>query len=126
MQFAGSHLLTSLLAFNVGVELGQLLVIAIAIPVLMALFKWVVAERVGIVVISAILAHSAWHWMTERFSVLREYRLTRPTVDAVMLAGLLRWAMLLLIVLGVAWALSGLVTRFGRPGIGNRETGVGT
>ena len=28
LQFAGSHLLTSLLAFNVGVELGQLLVLA--------------------------------------------------------------------------------------------------
>ena len=32
LQFAGSHLLTSLLAFNVGVEIGQLLVLVIAIP----------------------------------------------------------------------------------------------
>ena len=32
MQFAGSHLLTSLLSFNVGVELGQLLVLALMIP----------------------------------------------------------------------------------------------
>ena len=30
LQFAGSHLLTSLLAFNVGVELGQLLVLVAA------------------------------------------------------------------------------------------------
>ena len=28
LQFAGSHLLTSLLGFNIGVELGQLLVLA--------------------------------------------------------------------------------------------------
>ena len=34
LQFAGSHLLTSLLSFNVGVELGQLLVLALLIPVL--------------------------------------------------------------------------------------------
>ena len=34
LQFAGSHLLTSLLAFNVGVELGQVLVLLLAIPVL--------------------------------------------------------------------------------------------
>jgi hypothetical protein len=115
LQFAASHLLTSLLAFNVGVELGQLLVIGIAIPVLAGLFRWVVAERIGVITISAILAHSAWHWMTARFAVLREYRLTRPAMDAVLLAGLLRWLMLLLIVLGVAWALSGALSRLARP-----------
>ena len=126
LQFAGSHLLTSLLAFNVGVELGQLLVIAVAIPVLVALFRWVVAERVGVVVISAILAHSAWHWMTARFATLREYQLTLQPMDAVMLATLLRWAMLLLIVLGVGWALSGAWSRLSRAGIRNRESGIGT
>ena len=34
LQFAGAHLLTSLLAFNVGVELGQLLVLVILVPAL--------------------------------------------------------------------------------------------
>ena len=34
LQFAGSHLLTSLLSFNVGVELGQLLVLALLVPAL--------------------------------------------------------------------------------------------
>ena len=34
LQFAGSHLLSSLLAFNVGVELGQLLVLVVLIPAL--------------------------------------------------------------------------------------------
>jgi hypothetical protein len=129
LQFAGTHLLTSLLAFNVGVELGQVLVIAVAIPVLAALFRWVVAERVGVIIISAILAHSAWHWMTARFAVLREYRLTRPVVDASTVAGLLRWLMLLLIVLGAGWLLSGAWSRLARtapPGIGKREPGIGT
>ena len=32
LQFAGSHLLTSLLSFNIGVELGQLLVLLLLIP----------------------------------------------------------------------------------------------
>ena len=126
LQFAGSHLLASLLAFNVGVELGQLLVIAIAIPVLVGLFRWVVAERVGVVIISALLAHSAWHWMTARFAVLREYQLTWPALDAMMLAGLLRWLMLLLIVLGAGWALSGAWSRLGGTGVGKTESGIGT
>ena len=115
LQFAGSHLLTSLLSFNVGVELGQLLVIAISVPILIALFRWVMAERVGVIVISAILAHSAWHWMTARFATLREYRFVMPALDANFLAGVLRGLMLLLIVLGVVWALSGVLSRLARP-----------
>ena len=38
LQFAGSHLLSSLLAFNVGVEFGQLLVLMVLIPALGFLF----------------------------------------------------------------------------------------
>ena len=66
LQFAGSHLLTSLLSFNVGVELGQLLVLVLLIPALDLLFRYVVAERVGTVILSALVGHTAWHWMTER------------------------------------------------------------
>jgi hypothetical protein len=129
LQFAGTHLLTSLFAFNVGVELGQLLVIGIAMPVLAVLYRWVVAERVGAIVISAILAHSAWHWMTARFGILREYRFTWPAVDAALLAGVLRGLMLLLIVVGVGWLVSGVVSRHAQPPIpelGNRKSGIGS
>ena len=38
LQFAGDHMLTSLLSFNIGVELGQLLVLLIMIPALDVLF----------------------------------------------------------------------------------------
>ena len=37
LQFAGSHLATSLLSFNIGVELGQLLVLILLIPALEAI-----------------------------------------------------------------------------------------
>ena len=127
LQFAGSHLLTSLLAFNVGVELGQLLVIACTLPVLAVLFRRVVAERLGVIVISAILAHSAWHWMTARLATLREYRFVMPVLDASFLAGLMRGLMLLLIVSGAAWALSGVLSRLARTpqsGIANRGSGI--
>src|SRR6267154_1894551 len=42
MQLAGSHLLISLLSFNVGVELGQVAVLAVLIPALALLFRFVV------------------------------------------------------------------------------------
>ena len=66
LQFAGSHLLTSLLAFNVGVELGQLLVLVVLVPALQLLFRYVVAERMGTIILSALVAHTAWHWMIDR------------------------------------------------------------
>ena len=66
LQFAGSHLLTSLLSFNVGVELGQVLVLAILVPVLNLLFRFVVDERIGTILLSALVAHTGWHWAIER------------------------------------------------------------
>ncbi len=74
LQFAGSHLVTSLLAFNVGVELGQLAVLAVLVPALGGLFRYVVAERVGTIIISAFAAHEAWHWMSERAEVLGRFQ----------------------------------------------------
>lgn len=73
LQFAGEHMLTSLLAFNIGVEIGQLLVLLILVPALGLLFRHVVPERMGTIILSAIVAHTAWHWMTERGAVLAEF-----------------------------------------------------
>ena len=91
LQFAGSHLLTSLLAFNVGVELGQLVVLAVIVPALHVLFRFVVAERMGTSILSAVIAHTAWHWMTERGSQLLQF--PAPTIDAAWLVNVLGWAM---------------------------------
>jgi hypothetical protein len=101
LQFAGSHLLVSLLAFNVGVELGQLLVLALLIPALEALFRFVVAERIGTIILSAIVAHTGWHWMTERAGQLRQFRW--PALNAALLAAAMRWLMLILILAGSVW-----------------------
>jgi hypothetical protein len=101
LQFAGSHLLTSLLAFNVGVELGQLLVLAAMIPALHLFFRFAVAERVGTIILSAFVAHTAWHWVTERGERLRQY--SWPALDAALLATAMRWAMVGIAVAGAAW-----------------------
>lgn len=116
LQFAGSHLLTSLLAFNVGVELGQILVLVLAIPVLDLLFRRVMPERVGTIILSALVAHTAWHWMLDRGSSLAEYEYTLPALNAALLATSMRWAMLVLIILGVGWLLSELFGRMIRGG----------
>ena len=105
LQFAGGHLITSLLSFNVGVELGQLFVLAFAIPAIVLLFRHVVAERMGTIVLSALLAHTGWHWMTARGSELVQYQFTWPVLDVMLVATLMRWLMLALIIVGVAWLL---------------------
>jgi len=113
LQFAGSHLLASLLSFNIGVELGQLLVLALFIPALGVLFRFAVAERLGTIILSAIVGHTAWHWMADRYAVLRQYRFEWPAIDAAFLASVLRWAMLGVIGAALYWIVFG-VLRAGR------------
>ena len=99
MQFAGSHLLASLVSFNIGVELGQLLVLLLAIPLLDALFRFVVAERMGTIIVSALVAHTSWHWMTERWERLRQYPFEWPEMSAASMATALRWTIVLLLLM---------------------------
>jgi HupE/UreJ protein len=74
LQFAGEHLLTSLLAFNVGIELGQLVVLILLVPALNLAFR-VVPERPGAIVLAVVVAHTAWHWLDERYAALRSFGL---------------------------------------------------
>jgi hypothetical protein len=106
LQFAGSHLLTSLLSFNVGVELGQLLVLVLMIPALELLFKRVVVERLGTIILSGLVLHTAWHWMTERYTTFRQYTIVLPELNAAFIAELLRYAIALVAIAGVLWLLS--------------------
>lgn len=90
LQFAGDHVLTALLSFNVGVELGQLVVLALLVPTLVLLARFV-PERAGVIVLSVIVAHTAWHWMTDRFAALAEFPIGVGDVIAALAASGLRW-----------------------------------
>jgi hypothetical protein len=108
LQFAGSHLATALFTFNVGVEIGQLLVLAVAVPVISFAFKHAMAERIGIVLLSALVAHTGWHWLIDRGASLREYQFDWPTFDMAFAASAMRAAIVLLVIAGAVWALSEL------------------
>ena len=105
MQFAGSHLFTSLLSFNLGVEIGQLFILALVLPALNLLFKYVVAEKTGAILLSALVAHSGWHWMTERNDRLNEYIFVMPEFNAEFYAELIRWGMLAIIIAIASWSM---------------------
>jgi HupE/UreJ protein len=110
LQFAGDHLLTSLLAFNVGVEIGQLVVLLVLIPALGLLFRRVVPERLGVIILSVLIAHTAWHWMIERGSELAKFPL--PRLDAAFMASAMRGLMAVLILVAGVWLVSGLLRRW--------------
>jgi hypothetical protein len=111
LQFAGAHVLTSLLAFNIGVEIGQLIVLAALVPVLELLFRFGIAERIGTIILSAFVAHTGWHWMGERARQLVMYQFQMPAFDAVFFLMVVRWLIVLTIAAAAAWLISGLVGR---------------
>ena len=121
LQFAGSHLLASLVSFNLGVELGQLLVLVLLVPTLEVLFKFVVAERMGTIVLSALVAHTGWHWMIERYDRLRQFPLRGPAFPAALGASIARGLLVMVIVAALVWLWRGPLK--GRGGVGSLDEG---
>ncbi len=109
-QFAGDYLVTSLFAFNIGVEIGQLVVLLVLIPALGLLFRYVVAERLGIIILSAFVAHTAWHWMIERGEQLAKFPL--PSLDAAFIASAMRGLIAALILAGGVALVNGFLKRW--------------
>jgi hypothetical protein len=100
----------SLFAFNVGIELGQLLVLALMLPLLAVLRRHVLRGRVGMIILSALVGHTAWHWMSDRAEVL--WRSPWPRPDASDLAVMALWLGLMVLAAG---GISWVVKRFGMP-----------
>ncbi len=119
LQFAGAHLLAALASFNLGVELGQLAVLALALPALRLVHRHVGAERGRLVTIvgSAVVAHTAWHWMTARGAELGAFRdaFAWPALDATFALGAMRAALLAALALAVALGFRQILRTFDRP-----------
>ncbi len=86
LQFAGRHLLLSLFAFNVGVEIGQLLVLVVLLPALAWVGRRPVAARSVPIVLSILVAHTAWHWTVERAELLTQVEWPEANADLVVTA----------------------------------------
>lgn len=110
LQFAGSNLLLSLLAFNVGVEAGQLLVMLAVLPTLTWLRRMLPDSEPAIaIVVCALCGHVAWHWLVERTDSL--WKVTGLTSEQLPMA-----AALLLLLLATVWGLRWTLLRL-RQGI---------
>jgi hypothetical protein len=109
LQFAGSHLLVSLLSFNIGIEIGQLAVLCVFVPALALLFRGRMAGRMGIIVLSAIVANIAWQWTVQHSEVLWQTPWPQLTLSAVMT--LTRWAVALSLAVAAAKLLAKWIER---------------
>jgi HupE / UreJ protein len=109
LQFAGSHLLVSLFSFNVGIEIGQLAVLCALVPALALLFRGAMSGRMGVIVLSALIAHTAWHWMLERGEVLWQTRWPQPTGTGLMI--LVQWILAVVLAVGAAKFLAKWIAR---------------
>jgi len=104
LQFAGTHLLVSLFSFNIGIEIGQIAVLAAMLPVLALFRRYLVPGRVGVIIPSAVVAHTGWHWMIDRGETL--WKTEWPRLDAAALATGARWVAGLLLAGAVARLLA--------------------
>jgi hypothetical protein len=117
LQFAGSYLLVSLLSFNVGIEIGQLAVLCVFVPALALLFRGRMSGRMGIIVLSAIVANVGWQWMVQRGGVLWQTPWPQITVPAAII--LAQWGAALFLAVGAAKLVEKWIERkwpgLGRP-----------
>jgi len=109
LQFAGTHLLTSLLAFNVGVEIAQLVVIVSAATMVTLAFRRLSSPRVAAIVVSAVAAHTGWDWLLERGAVWWQYPWPVPSPAA--LAAVAIWLGLAAVAAAGAWGVRRMVDR---------------
>jgi hypothetical protein len=94
-----------LAAFGFGLVHGFAFSFA-AVPLLTVLFRFVLAERPGTIVLSALAAHTGWHWLTTRTSVLWRYQFVWPELTPAFFADVIRWLMVAVAVAAVWWIAS--------------------
>jgi hypothetical protein len=111
LQFAGTHLLTSLLAFNAGVEIAQLVVIVAAASAVTLAFRHVASPRVAAIVLSAVAAHTGWDWLLERGAVVWQFPWPAPSAAAIQAVGI--WLALAAAAAAGAWGVRRLLDRRG-------------
>jgi hypothetical protein len=103
LQFAGAHAQVALWFYALGIDLGALLVFAPAFVGLALILRGARAGRIGIIVLSAIVAHASWHWMIDRVVVL--WQMPWPSMTAAALHRLPQWIFVLLLA-GGAYTLA--------------------
>lgn len=73
LQYSGNHLATGVLGFNLGVEIGQFVVLIAVLPLLHLVRQYSKGERAVLILISIFVGHAALHWAQEYWNKLSIY-----------------------------------------------------
>jgi hypothetical protein len=120
LQFAGQHLLLSLLAFNLGIEAGQLGVLCVGLPLLILLRRWFTPRRV-VVALSCLGGGMGAVWLFDRLRLLLRFDATCTASFCASQA--MPWFVMAMGLLGLVAIIS--VVRRGRLGhLSRTENGV--
>jgi hypothetical protein len=68
----------------------------------------------GTIILSAFVAHTAWHWMLDRGAVLATYQFVAPELTPAFAASVLRGLMLVVVIVAAAWGVFELYRRLTR------------
>jgi len=101
-QFAGTHPFVSVLFFNLGVALGEVVSLALAFAALRWLVDRALGPSLAVLVLSAVVGHQGWHWMMDRSHELG-HALGHATASE--LASVALWLLPALLVGALAWIL---------------------
>jgi hypothetical protein len=121
LQFAGTHLITSLFAFNLGIELGQISVLVFMIPALLLVRRYMFPGRVGMIVLSSLVGLTAWQWMLDRGQALMNAPWPRPTIAG--LATLAFWIVGILLAAGALRLIANRLRMTNAPAMGDAQRG---
>jgi hypothetical protein len=81
IQFGGEHRVISAFSYNLGIEAGQFLALALLVPAASLFFHFAHSQRLWTMVFAGLAAHLAWHHMTERAFTLSNVPLDWPSPE---------------------------------------------
>ena len=111
LQFAGKSSADFAAGVQRGGRAGPVARACGARPAAGILFRYVVPERIGMIILSVLIGHTGWHWMTERAELLSKF--PWPAFDASTAAAAMRWAIALLAIATAWWAVNTVLRKWG-------------
>jgi hypothetical protein len=107
-QFAGDHVLVSVLSFTLGITFGAMAALAVVAALLALLYRYVKAQRLRTIVLSALVAHFAFNSLMLRASALSTVQWPLPTTQNMVTAT--SWMLVIVAAAGCVWILTGVFT----------------
>src|SRR5262249_54620219 len=96
-------------AFDLGVQSAFAVALAAMIPAIALVLRFTKLSILETFVPSILAAHTAWHWMADRWARLSLFRPQWPQIDTAFAVAALRWLAILVVLFGGARFVFGIL-----------------